>query len=275
MNRDSVNLNFHETFAPDIKYISEILKLAYSGFEGEKEEISALTGIPTGESSGKVVPHIKYSKYMGIIDYELREKKFKFMLTNLGRIMYMEDKYLMERISKYMLNYFICDEKDGAPQWSFIFNNFSYSLENKYNISDLEIRGMEYFAKPFKITVLKSMYTGGYGFDNLNIITAIDNKSIQFNMTEIDYDALYVYAYTLLYSWEKYLCYNPEVTIDDIINVLKWNRKFGFDYVTTLNALDELENLGVVKINKQLNPITIIKTASSEGMINRLYDLAL
>ena len=60
------SVNFHKTFAPQDSYISKILELAEQGYSGNKEEISDITGIPTGKTSGKVIPHILYSKYMGI-----------------------------------------------------------------------------------------------------------------------------------------------------------------------------------------------------------------
>ena len=49
-------LFFHETFQPE-------------GCVGDKYKISELTGIPTGQKKGKVEPHIRYAKYMGLLDY--------------------------------------------------------------------------------------------------------------------------------------------------------------------------------------------------------------
>lgn len=60
--KQSVNLNFHATFCPDFEYIAKIIQIAdqYDGLT--KEEISEITGIPTGVSTGKVEPHIYYAK---------------------------------------------------------------------------------------------------------------------------------------------------------------------------------------------------------------------
>lgn len=273
MDRSNVSLSFHATFPPSIRYISEILQLASTNFRGTKEEISEITGIPTGEGSGKVVPHIKYANFMGIVDYAHKDSKYSLELTKLGRIIYIEDKYLMEKLTKYLLNYFLCEKEDGAPHWGFIFNNFNYDLDIEYTLTTIEEKAKEYFGKSSKMTVVKSMYTGGYGFDDIKIMSETDNKNLVFNRLYIDYDALYIYAYTLLYSWEKYFSDKVELTIEDIVNTLRWNSKFGFDYTTILNVFDELQNIGVLKINKQLNPITIIKTTTSEDVLSRLYDL--
>jgi hypothetical protein len=47
-------LKFHETFQPELNYISRILGLAAEGYKGSKFDISECTGIPTGNQKGKV-----------------------------------------------------------------------------------------------------------------------------------------------------------------------------------------------------------------------------
>ena len=49
------------------------MKLAQTDYSGTKEEISCLTGIPTGKTSGKVIPHTRYAAYMGFIEYQKME----------------------------------------------------------------------------------------------------------------------------------------------------------------------------------------------------------
>ena len=58
------SVNFHKTFSPQDSYITKILDLAKDNYTGTKEEISEETGIPTGKTSGKVVPHILYAQYI-------------------------------------------------------------------------------------------------------------------------------------------------------------------------------------------------------------------
>lgn len=54
---------------------SKIMELAKDNYSGSKEEISEKTGIPTGKTSGKVVPHILYAQYMGLTTYTLTKGK--------------------------------------------------------------------------------------------------------------------------------------------------------------------------------------------------------
>ncbi|MBS6022527.1 MAG: hypothetical protein KIB00_00440 [Paeniclostridium sordellii] len=276
MSKEKISLNFHETFPPTIRYISEIVQLAANNFEGTKETISEETGIPTGEATGKVVPHIKYAKLMGLIENDQPNgSKYSLQLTPLGRLIYLEDRYFMDKISRSLINYFLCDEEDGAPHWSFIFNHFNYILDSEYALSTIEEQAKLYFGKNVKMTVVKSMYTNDYGFEDLRIMSETSNKNILFERGFIQQDAYYVYAYTLLRSWEKYFRDKIELSIDEIEKIIKWNNKFGFDYNTMLEVFDELENMGLIKINKQLSPVTIIKTSSSDEIMGNMYDLAL
>ena len=100
MNK-KVDVSFHGTFPPTLRYISEIVKLASQNFSGTKEEISEITGIPTGEKTGKVVPHIKYAKFMNLItSSDIENGKFNLELTDLGQLIYQEDKFFIDKISK-------------------------------------------------------------------------------------------------------------------------------------------------------------------------------
>ena len=57
-----------------------------------------------------------------------------------------------------------------------------------------------------------------------------------------------------------------------LTDVLRWNRRFGFDETETMNALDELAADGIISLNKQLHPCTIIRMEESENVLGRLYD---
>ena len=71
-----VNMNFHQTFKPACKYISSILDIADGTSWLSVKDISGMTGIPQGASSGNVEPHISYAEYMGLIKSEKKISKF-------------------------------------------------------------------------------------------------------------------------------------------------------------------------------------------------------
>ena len=114
-------VNFHKTFAPQDSYLSKILELASEQYIGTKEDISEVTGIPTGKTSGKVVPHILYAYYMGLIYYKFERGGYTLSLTPLGKLVRENDKYLFEDITKMICHYSLCDEYTGANIWSFVY----------------------------------------------------------------------------------------------------------------------------------------------------------
>ena len=94
-----VSLNFHQTFRPEKQYIAAILELAEDATVRTVKEISALTGIPNGERSGKVEPHIIYATYMGLITYEKKDGGYSLSRTPLGETVYVEDPGLQENLT--------------------------------------------------------------------------------------------------------------------------------------------------------------------------------
>ncbi len=63
----SLSLNFPHDFLPERNVLFRLLPFVSKGGSGDKVQIGAETGIPTGESSGKVEPMIHYARGMGLI----------------------------------------------------------------------------------------------------------------------------------------------------------------------------------------------------------------
>lgn len=271
MRIEASNLNFHSTFPPQIGYVAKLLQLAKDKYEGNEKEISEITGIPTGESSGKVVPHIYYAKYMGLITYERKGGKYYITLTKLGSMILQEDPYLIENLTRFLLHYMITDVNEGAPHWSFLFKEFEGNFYESYDIKDIEKKAEKYFLKKCKMSVVRKSYENEC-FNSLGIIEIENDEKLSFHQLYPRIEYIYVYAYTLLYSWEVYYGNNNEITINQLINDLKWNKPFGLDYNMTLEILDEISLSGHIKLNKQLTPITIIKLSEADDVLPVIYN---
>ena len=110
----SENVNFHMTFPPTPAYIGCLLKIA-DGRVRTVAEIAEETGIPEGASSGKVRPHIQYASYMGLLNSS------DFTRTPLGKIVYLEDCMLTEKLTQ-MLCHVNMISPTGAPMWRYLFH---------------------------------------------------------------------------------------------------------------------------------------------------------
>lgn len=266
----NINFKFHETFSPQMIYLSELLELAKREFIGNKFEISKITGIPTGESSGKVMPHIKYLSYMGLINFRSEKGNISLKLTDLGNVIYEEDKYMLQDLTKLLLHYNLSNIKDGAPQWSFLFRLLSYDFYSPVSINSIEKKGLSQYGKSIEIAPIKSLYGEEGEFSNISYVN-ISAKELEFKIAYPLSEYVNCYAYTLLSDWEKILGSEMEITISDVTEVLKWNKGFGFDYETALEVVDEISSRGYIKINKQLNPVTIIRCVEAKDIISDLY----
>lgn len=275
MKIDTTKINFHGTFRPQLIYVSKLLKLAEKMYVGSERNISDITGIPTGESSGKVLPHLYYAKFMGLIEFYAKEKMYYLSLTDLGRVVAQEDPNIIEDITKLLLHYNIADISEGAPHWSYLYKEFSYNYNQEYNIKSIQSRLEEYCSKKnCKMTIVKKSYESEC-FESLRIINIIDQHTIMFNEVFPRMAFYNVYAYTLLKDIEKYCKESDEVTIDEIVDDIKWNRPLGLNFDDTLEVLDELDALGYIKLNKQLTPMTIIRLSTASELLERLYSFLL
>lgn len=261
------NLNFHQTFPPTAEFIMRLLEVSDNETALTKEQISELTGIPTGKSSGKVEPHITYSEYMGLIKDERVGGKHRLSLTTLGKELLDQDPGLQEKISAAVCHARITSRFGGAPLWAVMFKD----VLPKYpqGISDLLLK--DELEKRFDSTVktgpFYSAYTGM--FDGLNLIGKTGSLTIlQKGMFNRDF--LYVYAYALLYEWERAYTEQVEITASEL-DSLSIPETFGLERKVFYEILESLAEKGIIRFNRQLAPYTLLRLHGAEEMIPYLY----
>ena len=268
-------LQFHETFQPEPVYLAKLLALASENYVGNKYEISEKTGIPTGKQKGKVEPHIKFSAYMGLINYTCEKGVYSLSLPPIGDEIYSQDPFLHEQLSKWLCHYNIVRREKGAPQWSFwantVHQGFIQSISSE--------RVMEQFKKQFDgnlsyeeiFGVMRRSYLEGF-FKELEYLSINEtNKSLSFHENSARDDLLYAYAYAMMDSWEYILPEKKEITLFELLEDLSFGKIFGLADDTVNELLDDMSGEGIISVNRQLFPTTIIKTTSSNELIAQLY----
>lgn len=270
----SFSLEFHETFQPEACYIAQILKLASEDYSGNKFDISDLTGIPTGERKGKVEPHIKYAAFMGLINYSIEKGIYNLSLTKLGEEVFVQDPYLHEDLSRWLCHYEISKRSGGAPQWSYFVHEahpgFGEKIsqdrlfKNASTWCDVSVSHMS--KKVF--SVVKASYSDGY-FEKLNFVTWDEN--IEFLEHPEKIDLVFVYAYALLDSWERLYPDKQEITDVDLKDEIGFGKIFGLNEDECNFVIDSLSYEGILSVNRQLFPATLIRVSSSEHIISQLY----
>jgi hypothetical protein len=254
------------------------LTIADGKRELTKEQISEATGIPTGESSGKVEPHILYGAYMNLLILNKTGNKYRLEKTDIGEIIHKEDPSIIEEISLFLCHYYLTSVNYGADMWCFIVRN----ILSKYNNRASESVIMEELKNRYKKSNIKlTPFIKSYeeSFSRLSVIKIDDNQNQNSDRTLIlspakyQNDCLFLYAYTLLDEWEKSFGARSEVVISDISNILKWGKAFGWDPITEFNVLEKIAEKGIIKINKQLSPATVVKISDSISIRSKIYSL--
>lgn len=262
-----VNLNFHQTFPPDAAHITALLSLAESESAYTKEEISDITGIPTGKSSGKVEPAIKYAEYMGLVQDDYKDKKHLLRLTQLGKEILYQDEMLQEKATLYLCHSCMVSDS-GASLWNCIFSTliprygalikmvtFKDALKNYYDGVDVNLA-------PFC-----SSYNGM--FKKISILKNSQDE-IKFNYQSFKDAYYYIYVYMFLKEWETMHSDAQELTADDVYS-MKVDYKLCLTRADFDKLLTSMDSEGIIKIERLLNPFVVLKLHTSEDIIKKIY----
>lgn len=265
-----INVNFHQTFKPEGQYISSILNVADGMSWLSIKEISGLTGIPQGKSSGKVEPHILYANYMGLIEYKKRGGLVELTRTELGKVVYMEDLGLQETLTKLLLHAMILREDSGADIWSTTFKKIfpKYRDGIKKGLLILELNQI-YVNKVN--TKNMAPFFGAYEdlFADLGIVSWKDDMVVC-NTLRYNKEFVYLYALVLWKYWDEYYPFQEEISSIQL-TTLNFGKAFGWDSQYEYEVLEHLVDKGLLRMNRQLMPYTILKLVSSQELIDRLY----
>lgn len=107
--------------------------------------------------------------------------------------------------------------------------------------------------------------------DDCIIVTRCDTSAELLREGDARDELLYAYAYAMMDSWENILPDKTEITMFEVLDNLAFGKLFGLADDSVNELLDEMSEEGIVSVNRQLYPTTIIKTASPNELITQLY----
>ena len=264
------SINFHQTFKPEKQYIDSILEMAgESGYRSVKD-ISLQTGIPSGKSSGKVEPHIIYASFMGLISYDKKESEYSLERTELGEAVYREDPGLQEDLTTLLCHCMMQRRQAGAPLWAAVFKD----ILPRYRMGiskDMLIKELNSVIDG-NVTVKNiAPFFGSYDsfFDTLGLITD-ENDTINISSLPYNREYLYLYALVLFEYWKEAFSEQDEITSVQL-DELHYAAVFGWDAQEEYEVLEHLSDKGIIRMNRQLMPYTVLKMSESGDLIRRLY----
>jgi hypothetical protein len=288
LKNSQLNINFSQSFVFEYKYGAALIRLVETEISMDKKEISNMTRIPTGDSSGKVEPVIHYLTGAGLISSEKKSSKWRVSLTELGVVVLESDPSLSEGVSHLLIHLMLCRSyKDGdnivsiVEPWGVLFTGSSNRLNRFFSLNDFMLLLSERVNIKSRLDRICSTFLSSYFNDcSLSSTGALlgefdakrpDKKSITRAALSNDKVLFPLYAYYLIKVWEDF-GFSEQYDFHEIISLTGLKAIF----LWALNDWDKLvqwmQVKGYLSSDMQTGGLLVIKTVSSKILLKKIYD---
>lgn len=267
--------SFHKTFKPERQYINAMLRFAASGQEGDHQQISAATGIPTGASSGKVPAILDYCVGMGLL--RLLESKpssvKKPQLTSFGRIVLLEDPFLKTAVTQWICHFNLCSCMYGADVWYQTFFVSTPALGMSFTKPALEA----YLGNIYAISKgnfsgpLVGMYDDDASFKLCGAITEVDGMLIRKPAPIVD-EMGFAYGAWILQLISEWFPKRNQVSVTDLDSEAGWRTIPGWDVTSLQRVLELMARKGLLEVDRHMEPWLLIPKTTPDDAWRKIYD---
>jgi hypothetical protein len=264
--------SFHQSFCPERRYLSSLLKLASRQFEGTTDQISEETGIPTGKSSGKVDPHKKYCQAMGLLKIKpSRGARTRLVLTPLGEIVQREDLALQEELSQIVLHLMMSGSHGGALAWNALFGKSKIVLGARFSIDDATAFLTSLLGKSTALPgPIFTTYREDASLLRSGILDMGDAMVTRKPLKQVT-EYFWGYAYCWLHYWESGLGAIQQVPISHYEMACNFQEVAGWMSPQYTNYLSWMADHHLIKIDRQTGEPLILKIANSGDIANKIF----
>jgi hypothetical protein len=269
---ERISLSFHQSFVPERRYLSALMKYAGEAQEANLEQISDSTGIPTGGSSGKVEPTLNYGKGMGLLEVSRGEiGRWRLALSPLGRMVLSEDQFMSEGFTQWVLHLLLCRRRGGAEAWYAIFAESSLALGRSFNEDFLKAYLTNRYGKRSNILgPLVKMYTSEASFSRCGALTEeggrIDRRPAPCEKTHFPG---YYYIFFLL--WDDFFHGVQQVDVEHLERQTRFFATTGWSLPQINRFVDQLSDEGLAKIDRHTGHALILRACSTDFVLKNLY----
>ncbi len=266
-------INFHKTFVPERRLIGALLHYAALGKQGTYQEIGDETGIPMGESTGKVPAVLDYARGMGLV--ELADEKGAVkrpLLTPLGRVVYSEDRYLGEKVTQWIAHMNLCRGDIGAHAWWSAFAEGRRVLGSSFTRAQLENHLIDTFGSGIDRTgPLIRTYTDDAALGRAGVLACSGDLVERRRAPVLDSSAT-AYSAMVLTFMEVHFPTQVQVTIEDLADKTLWFDTCLWEQDDVEQVCLLLQNKGFVAVDRQMRPWILEKRATAEAVWPRIFD---
>ena len=106
-------------------------------------------------------------------------------------------------------------------------------------------------------------------FDSLSVASD-DGESFKLHTIPYDKEFIYVYGLALFAYWKEQYSDQDEITSEQL-KEMYFGSVFGWDTQEEYAVLEHLSDKGIIRMNRQLMPYTILLLAGYKELVERLY----
>ncbi|NLK00088.1 MAG: DUF4007 family protein [Clostridia bacterium] len=267
-------VNFHKTFIPERRYIAALLDYAALGKRGNYREISAVTGIPMGKSSGKVPAIIDYARGMGLIKQlgENGRRTKQPALTSFGRIVYTEDKFLGEKMVQWLVHMNLCRSDIGAKAWHAVFAKGRIILGTAFTKGQLEDYLVSIFGAGKERTgPMVVAYAEDAALARANVMSVTGDSLVRNKAPVLDVYATTYSAY-ILHLMEIFFPGQDQVALSDFNRDTLWFDTCLWNQSDVERVLAIVDQKGFISIDRQMQPWIVERKGLAEDVWPHIFD---
>jgi Protein of unknown function (DUF4007) len=267
-----ISLSFHQSFVPERKYLSSMMKFAKQPNEADTAEIAEATGIPTGEHSGKVEPTINYLKGMGLLEVSPgSSSRWKLQQTQLGRIVFSEDQFISEGFTQWVLHLHLCRRNCGAEAWFAVFGESELELGKTFTDESIKSYLIRKYGKRSNVIgPLVRMYTTEASFLKCGALI-VEGSDIRRGPAPCDLTHFPGYYFVFLSLWDDYFTGVQQVAFDDFEQKTRFFATTSWNVPQINRFIDQLADDGLIKIDRQTGSAIILRIGSTDTVLKNLY----
>jgi hypothetical protein len=286
-------LNLSQTFLPERRLLAKLLSFAADQGCGDKEAISAATGIPTGKSTGKVEPMIRYTQGMGLVNAEKSPGQWRLSLTPLGETVLREDPFLSEPVTLWLLHLMLCRRcglstpaRGIADAWFALFADSGFRLGPRFTPAAwlnllIERHGQKTYLPSVSSVVLRSYLEASSLACSpvaLSPLTVEEGSSKRFpdqwiirQSAPVEQRFFPAYAAAFYLNWDELFAGETQLALDEFADQSRFFTVLGWDQTAISRGLDWMADQGMLQIDRHTGTPMLLRLRETESIIAGVY----
>jgi hypothetical protein len=275
-------LNFPQTFLPERRLLAQLLPFALNEGYGDKVSIGAETGIPTGNSTGKVEPMIYYAYGMGLVTVKKESSNWQLVLTALGHTVLQEDPFLSEPHTLWLLHlmlsrrFTLSSPASGvADAWFALFAEGGFRLGTRFTQTGFldfltDRHGEKSYLKSLSGVVIRS-YLEDSCLGHIDVLQQTEDESFVRQSAPLEKSFFPIYASYLYLVWDELFYSDNQISLDFFSQQTRCFSILGWDESMIVRWLDWMTDKGIVQVDRYTGTPMLLRLQKTSQVVSNSY----